>query len=195
MFQIGKTLVSEALFEQAFTCDISACKGACCVEGEAGAPLELDEIEQLKAHWHEVKPHLTPEGINALEIQGVATQNAFKDWETPLIDGKACAYINYNDKGVAQCGIEQAQRNGDTTLQKPISCHLYPVRIKNYSAFVAVNYHEWSICSSGCDLGAALERPLYQFVEKALVRKFGKAWYDALHTTAQEFATAQKNER
>ena len=192
MFQLGKTLVSEALFEQAFTCDVSACKGACCVEGEAGAPLELNEIEQLKAHWHEVKSYLTPEGIAALEAQGVATQNAFKEWETPLIDGKACAYINYDDKGIAQCGIEQAHRNGDTILQKPISCHLYPVRVKNYSAFVAVNYHEWAICASGCDLGEALKRPLYQFVEKALVRKFGQAWYDALQLAAQEFAAQQK---
>lgn len=192
MFQLGNTLVSETLFEQAFTCDISACKGACCVEGEAGAPLESEEIEQLKAHWHQVKPYLTKDGISALESQGVATQNAFKEWETPLIDGKACAYINYDQKGIAQCGIEQAHRHGDTKLQKPISCHLYPVRVKKYSAFVAVNYHEWSICSAGCDLGAALKRPLYQFVETALVRKFGKAWYDALHTAAQEFANQQK---
>jgi hypothetical protein len=192
MFELGKTLVSEALFEQAFTCDVSACKGACCVEGEAGAPLELDEIEQLKAHWHEVKPYLTKEGIAALAAQGVATQNAFEEWETPLIDGKACAYINYNDKGVAQCGIELAQRNGATALQKPISCHLYPIRVKNYSAFVAVNYHEWAICSSGCELGASLKQPLYQFVKHALVRKFGKSWYDALHAAAQEFTTQQK---
>jgi hypothetical protein len=192
MFELGKTLVSEALFEQAFTCDVSACKGACCVEGEAGAPLELDEIEQLKAHWHEVKPYLTKEGIAALAAQGVATQNAFEEWETPLIDGKACAYINYNDKGVAQCGIELAQRNGATVLQKPISCHLYPIRVKNYSAFVAVNYHEWAICSSGCELGASLKQPLYQFVKHALVRKFGKSWYDALHAAAQEFSTQQK---
>lgn len=192
MFQLGKTLVSEALFEQAFTCDVSACKGACCVEGEAGAPLKIEEIEQLKAQWHDLKPFLTKEGIAALEAQGVATQNAFKEWETPLIDGKACVYINYDDKGVAQCGIEQAHRNGKTTLQKPISCHLYPVRVKNYSAFVAVNYHEWSICGSGCDLGAALKRPLYQFVKHALVRKFGEAWFNALHAAAQEFAVQQK---
>lgn len=192
MFQLGNALVSEALFEQAFTCDVSACKGACCVEGEAGAPLEQDEIKHLKLHWQEVKPYLTLEGIAALEEQGVATQNAFKEWETPLIDGKACAYINYNDKGIAQCGIEQAYRNGETTLQKPISCHLYPVRVKNYSAFVAVNYHQWAICASGCDLGEALKRPLYQFVEKALVRKFGQAWYDGLQRAAQEFVAQQK---
>lgn len=191
MFQLGKTLVSEALFEQAFTCDVSACKGACCVEGEAGAPLELDEIAQLKERWHEVKPYLTKEGIEAIEAQGVATQNAFEEWETPLIDRKACAFINYDDKGVAQCGIEQAHRNGDTTLQKPISCHLYPIRVKNYSAFVAVNYHEWAICAPGCDLGSTLQRPLYQFVEKALVRKFGQAWYNALHLAAQEFVAQQ----
>lgn len=192
MFQLGKTLVSESLFEEAFTCDISACKGACCVEGEAGAPLELDEIKQLKKQWHETKPFLTKEGISAIEAQGVATQNAFEQWETPLIDGKACAYINYDAKGTAQCGIEQAQRNGATTLQKPISCHLYPVRVKKYSAFVAVNYHEWSICSVGCDLGSALKRPLYQFVKDALVRKFGQAWYDMLHKTAQEAIVQKK---
>lgn len=192
MFQIGKTLVSEALFEQTFTCDLSACKGACCVEGEAGAPLEWNEIEQLETHWQEVKPYLTKAGIAALEAQGVATQNAFEEWETPLIDGKACAYINYDANGIAQCGIEQAHRNGDTQLQKPISCHLYPIRVKNYSAFVAVNYHEWAICASGCALGDELKRPLYQFVEKALIRKFGQAWYEALQQAAQEFASEQK---
>ena len=194
MFQIGKTLVSEALFERAFTCDLSACKGACCIEGEAGAPLELEEIEQLKIHWQELKPYLTKEGIEAIESQGIATQNGFDEWETPLIDGKACAFINYDNNGIAQCGIEQAHRNGDTQVQKPISCHLYPIRVKNYSAFVAVNYHEWSICSSGCDLGEQLKQPLYQFLEKALIRKFGQAWYNALHQAAQEFASEQKQQ-
>ena len=187
MFQLGKTLVSETLFEQAFTCDLTACKGACCVEGEAGAPLETEEISQLKEHWTTLKPFLTKEGIAAIEAQGVATQNAFEEWETPLIDGKACAYIAYDSKGVAQCGIEQANKKQATNLQKPISCHLYPVRVKNYSAFVAVNYHEWSICAPGCSLGAALKQPLYQFVKGALVRKFGQAWYDALHAAAQDF--------
>ena len=191
MFQLGKTLVSEQLFEQAFACDLGACKGACCVEGEAGAPLELEEIDRLKAQWKEVTPFLTKEGIQAIEAQGVATQNAFEEWETPLIDGAACAYINYDKKGVAQCGIEQANRANATTLQKPISCHLYPIRVKQYSAFVAVNYHEWSICSSGCSLGESLKLPLYQFVQDALVRKFGKAWYDALHEAALEHQEKQ----
>lgn len=192
MFQIGKTLVSETLFTQAFTCDLSACKGACCVEGEAGAPLEPDEVEQLKIHWKEVRPYLTKEGIEVLEAQGVATQNTFQEWETPLIDGKACVYINYDANGIAQCGIEKAHLNGDTQMQKPISCHLYPIRVKNYSAFVAVNYHEWTICTSGCSLGNELKRPLYEFVEKALIRKFGQAWYDALQQAAQEFTSEQK---
>ena len=187
MFQLGKTLVSETLFGQAFTCDLTACKGACCVEGEAGAPLETSEISQLKEHLTTLKPFLTKEGIAAIEVQGVATRNAFEEWETPLIDGKACAYIAYDSKGVAQCGIEQANKKQATNLQKPISCHLYPVRVKNYSAFVAVNYHEWSICAPGCSLGAALKQPLYQFVKGALVRKFGQAWYDALHAAAQDF--------
>jgi len=187
MFQLGDTLVSEQLFEQSFSCDIQACKGACCVAGEAGAPLEIEEIDALKAHWEEVKPYLTKAGIEALQAQGVAIQNAFKEWETPLIDGKACAYINYTNDGIAQCGIEQANRAKATHLQKPVSCHLYPVRVKNYSALVAVNYHEWSICAPGCALGDATKRPLYRFVQEALVRKFGQAWYDALDATAQEF--------
>lgn len=189
MFQLGKTLVSEALFEDEFTCHLTACKGACCVEGEAGAPLEVDEIESLEQHWKEVKPFLTAEGIAAIETQGVATQNAFDEWETPLIDGKACAYIHYDDQGIAQCGIERAYQKGATTLQKPISCHLYPVRVKNYSAFVAVNYHQWGICAPACELGKSLKQPLYQFVQAALVRKFGQAWYDALHDAAQDFAS------
>jgi hypothetical protein len=189
MFQIGKTLVSESLVEQAFTCNLSQCKGACCVEGEAGAPLELDEINKLKDKWKDLKPFLTKEGIAAIEKQGVAIKSSFDQWETPLIDGKACAYISFDKNGSAQCGIERSHKNGSTFFEKPISCHLYPIRVKPYSAFVAVNYHEWSICSSGCELGGALKKPLYQFVEKALVRKFGKAWFDALHQAAQEITT------
>ena len=168
MFQLGKTLVSETLFEQAFTCDLTACKGACCVEGEAGAPLETEEISQLKEHWTTLKPFLTKEGIAAIEAQGVATQNAFEEWETPLIDGKACAYIAYDSKGVAQCGIEQANKQQATKLQKPISCHLYPIRVKSYSAFVAVNYHEWAICAPGCALGAALKQPPVSYTHLTL---------------------------
>ena len=137
-------------------------------------------------------PYLTKEGIAAIMAQGVATQSAVDDWETPLIDGKACAYIAYDSNAVAQCGIEKANKQKATTLQKPISCHLYPIRLKNYSAFVAVNYHDWSICASGCSLGDTLKKPLYQFVQTALVRKFGQAWYDALHMAALEF-DANKN--
>ena len=187
MFQLGNTLVSEQLFEQKFSCDVQACKGACCVEGEAGAPLETEEIKALKAHLEEIKPFLTQPGIEALSEQGVATQNAFKEWETPLIDGKACAFLNYTKAGVAHCGIEQANRAQATNVKKPISCHLYPVRVKHYSTLVAVNYHEWSICAPGCALGETTKRPLYLFVQKALVRKFGQAWFDSLHAAAQEF--------
>ncbi len=185
MFQLNKTIVSEEILEKEFVCNLSACKGACCVDGDAGAPLEEEETKILAEIFPKVKPFLRPEGVKAIEEQGTHVVSDFGELETPLIDGKDCAYVIFDGK-TALCGIEQAYNQGIVDWKKPVSCHLYPIRIKEYSDFSAVNYHKWHICSDACALGEELGVPVYQFVKEALVRKFGQQWFDELDKVAKE---------
>jgi len=184
MFQLGKTIVSEDIIKKDFVCNLSACKGACCIDGDAGAPLDKDEVEILKEIYPKVKPFLRPEGIAAIEDQGLFITNE-GDFETPLIDEKDCVYVIFDEKNTAKCGIEEAYNQGKIKWKKPISCHLYPVRIMDYSEFSAVNYHKWPICDDACTLGASLQVPVYKFVKEALIRKFGKNWYAELEKVAE----------
>ncbi len=186
MFQLGKTIVSEDIIEKDFVCNLNACKGKCCIDGEAGAPLEESELQILLDIYPKVKPFLRKEGIAAIEDQGlfITTEG---EYETTLIDGKDCAYVIFDEKNTAKCGIEEAYNKGEIKWKKPISCHLYPVRIMEYSEFSAVNYHSWPICDDACTLGKELQVPVYKFVKEALIRKFGKDWYAELETVAENY--------
>lgn len=186
MFQLGKTIVSEDIIEKDFVCNLHACKGACCIEGEAGAPITKEEISILKEIYPKVKPFLRPEGIAAIEKQGTHIKTDMDELETPLVDGKECAYVTFTDSGIASCGIEDAFNAGATDFMKPISCHLYPVRVQEYSEFSAVNYNRWPICDDACTLGKELKVPVYKFVKTALIRKFGENWYIQLEKVASE---------
>ncbi len=187
MFQLGKTIVSDDLLEKDFVCNLTACKGVCCVAGEAGAPLERNELEVLDQEYEHIKPFLRPEGIAALEEQGNWIERDNGELETPLVNGKECAYTTFTDQGIALCGIEAASRSGATQFYKPISCHLYPVRVQDYTDFKAVNYHKWQICDDACELGEELGVPVYKFVKDALIRKFGQQWYEELEEVARDF--------
>lgn len=185
MFQLGKTIISEDIIEKDFVCNLSACKGACCVDGEAGAPLEESEIQKLEEVYPVVKAFLREEGVKAIERQGLYIKTENGELETPLIDkGAACAYVTFNEKGTAMCAIEEAYNQGQIDWKKPISCHLYPIRIQEYTEFSAVNYHKWEICNDACTLGKELQVPVYKFVKEALIRKFGEDWYIALEKVA-----------
>lgn len=186
MFQLGKTIVSEDIINKDFLCNLSACKGACCIDGDAGAPLEKEETEILKTIYPKVKPFLREEGIKAIEEQGTFIVAENGELETPLINGADCAYVNFDDKGTALCAIEEAYNQGEVDWKKPVSCHLYPVRVKEYSSFSAVNYHKWYICDDACTLGKELQVPIYKFVKEALIRKFGADWYTELETMAKK---------
>ncbi len=186
MFQLGKTIVSEDIIEKEFVCNLSACKGACCIDGEAGAPLNKEEATILETIYPKVKPFLRPEGIKAIEEQGTSIISDFDELETPLINDAECAYVIYDDKKTALCAIEQAYNQGLVEWKKPISCHLYPVRVQDYSEFSAVNYHKWEICDDACSLGKELQVPVYKFVKEALIRKFGKNWYEELEKVADK---------
>lgn len=192
MFQLGKTLVSEEIIEKDFVCNLSACKGACCVDGDAGAPLEDKETEILVDIYASVKPFLRPEGIEAIEEQGAFVKGEDGEWETPLVDNSECAYVIFNDRGIAKCGLEQAYEKGVTSWKKPVSCHLYPIRVTEYTELTAVNYHKWQLCDPACELGESLKVPVYRFVKDALIRKFGKKWYKKLENVAQEYNSSQQ---
>lgn len=194
MFQVGKTIISEDILDNEFVCNLEVCKGACCVEGEAGAPVTLEETKILHEIFDSIKPFLRKEGIEAIEAHGKYTTNPIGEFETTLVNKKECAYAIFDKKYIAKCGIEEAFNTGlihplFKDFKKPISCHLYPIRIQEYKTLTAINYHSWPICDEACILGKNLKVPTYIFVKEALVRKFGTAWYAELDQVAQEYAT------
>ena len=185
MFQLGKTIVSEDILQKDFVCNLSACKGSCCVNGDAGAPLSEEETKILVEIYPKVKPFLRKEGIEAIEKLGTSVIGADGTLETTLIDEKDCAYVIFDGK-TALCGIEQAYNQGVISWKKPVSCHLYPIRVKDFTEFAAVNYDRWDICDDACTLGKELQVPIYIFVKEALIRKFGEDWYSELEKVAEE---------
>ena len=187
MIQIDDKLISEDLFSEEFVCNLAKCKGICCVEGDAGAPLDEDETKILDEIYPKIKPYLRPEGIQAIEEQGTYTLDFEGDLVTPLVNNAECAYVIFDEKGYTKCAIEKAYEDGVIDWQKPISCHLYPIRITEYSNFSAINYHEWDICSDACTLGKELGIKVYQFLKKPLIRKYGEDFYQTLSEAAEEW--------
>lgn len=186
MIAIGDTLISEDVIEKKFVCDLNACKGACCVKGDYGAPLEEEELAIVDKIYAKVKPYMTEAGIAAVEKQGKYLKYETGEWVTPLIKGKECAYTYFDDDGTAKCAMEKAYLEGKTDWKKPISCHLYPIRINvQRNQVEAVNYDRWSICKPACKLGEQLQVPVYKFLKEPLTRKYGKKWYSALEKAAK----------
>ncbi|MEN9948422.1 MAG: hypothetical protein RL106_1245 [Bacteroidota bacterium] len=179
MIVIGNTLVSEDIFDIKFVCDLQACKGACCVDGESGAPLEAEEVKHLEDNWEWAKEYLTPEHIQVVEENGFSVLDEDQDLTTPLY-GKhgACAFVYYEQDGTAKCAYEKAYLDGKTTWKKPISCHLYPIRLTKLKEYTGVNYHHWPICKPACECGSKLGVPVFRFLKEPLIRQFGQEWYD-----------------
>ncbi len=185
MIAIGNTLISEDVIEKQFVCDLHACKGACCVKGDYGAPLEEEELPIMDKIYEKVKPYLRKEGIEAIEKQGKYLLYEKKEWVTPLAKGMECAYTVFENK-VAMCGIEKAFYDGKINFKKPVSCHLYPIRItKQRNGMEAINYDKWSVCKPACKLGASLKVPVFKFLKESLTRKYGKSWYKKLVIAAE----------
>jgi hypothetical protein len=194
MIIVQDKLVSDDVVEAQFVCNLSACKGACCWEGDFGAPLEEAELAVLERIYEQVKPFLSPAGVAAVEGEGAHVWfEGMGQQGTPLIEGGPCAYVTFDSGGVAQCGIEQAWRAGATDFQKPISCHLYPIRVEKFENFgsEALNYDRWEICSAACTLGEKEKVPVYQFLKSAIIRKYGADFYEELDGAAQ-FLASQK---
>lgn len=185
MLAIQNTLVSLDLLDKFFVCDLNACKGACCVKGDAGAPLTDEEINLLEDIIEDILPYLDEEGKSMIAEKGVFEIDVDGDKGTSLLENGRCAYALVDGDGMVSCGIEKAFNDGKVDFKKPISCHLYPVRITEHSAYDAVNYNKWKICKPACDCGAKLDVPLFKFLKGALIRKYGKAWYEELETIDQ----------
>ena len=185
MIEVGKSIISRDIFKKEFVCNLSACKGECCISGDAGAPLENDEKEILQSVIEKIKPYMRAEGLEAIEQQGTSVfDKTDNEFETPLVNGAECAYVVFGEDGTALCSIEKAYIDGEIEWPKPLSCHLYPIRIKKYKDFDALNYDQWDICSDACTLGAELSVPVYRFLKEPLIRKYGEEWYKDLTDVA-----------
>lgn len=184
MLQIDNTLISLDIIDKKFICNLTECRGECCVSGDSGAPLTAQECTILEQQYPNIKPYMRPEGIKAIEQHGVFTI----DWEnepvTTLIDDQECAFVVF-ENGIAKCAIEKAFRNQKTTFPKPLSCHLYPIRIKKLDELEALNYDQWSICSAAVTLGKKEDVPIYKFLREPLIRKYGQQWYQQLEYAAE----------
>lgn len=177
---IEDKLVSGEVTEELFACDLSKCKGACCVQGDLGAPLEKSELKILEEIYPEVEPYLREEGKFAILDQGTSVYDTTGNYSTPLVNGRECAYVVFDKNKVALCGIENAYFDGKISFRKPVSCHLYPIRIKKTKQMEAVNYERWDVCSEACVRGAKEGIKVYEFVKDALIRKYGQNFYDEL---------------
>lgn len=180
MILVEHTIISDNVADKEFVCHLQKCKGACCVAGDLGAPLENEELKQLENDYEAIKPYLSASGRHEIKQQGLYVLDEEGDNSTPLINNKECAYAIYDENNILKCGIEQAYLDGKTSFRKPISCHLYPIRIEKYTDYEAVNYDGWDICADACKLGAKLGVPLYQFLKEPLIRKYGENWYQKL---------------
>ncbi|OYT15230.1 MAG: hypothetical protein B7C24_14155 [Bacteroidetes bacterium 4572_77] len=179
MISIGKTIVSEEVIKKQFSCDLGACKGECCVQGDSGAPLEEEEIGIIEDALEEIFPYMTPAGKEAVQLRGVFDYDEDGDFVTTLVEGQECAFV-YFENDIALCAIEKAYRDGKIKYYKPISCHLYPIRISKYSEFEAINYHRWHICDVALAKGKKENIAVYEYLKEPLIRKYGVKWYAQL---------------
>jgi len=184
MIQVEDKIISLDVFEKQFVCDLNACKGACCVEGDSGAPLTVEEEKKLNTIYEKVKPYMREEGISEIEKMGVAVFDSEGELTTPLVNNRECAFVTF-ENGITKCTIEKAYLDDKIEFKKPISCHLFPIRIKEYCDFDAVNYEEFKICEPACKCGSKLEVPVYVFLKEPLIRKYGEAWYKELLEAAK----------
>jgi hypothetical protein len=181
--QVEDTLVSFDVLERRFCCDPGACLGACCVEGDSGAPLEEDEVREIRENHAAITRYMTPAGRATVEREGFSVIDAEGDRVTPLVDGRECAYA-MEDGGCCCCAIERAWSRGESRFRKPLSCHLYPLRVTRYRLHEAINYDRWRVCDPARARGEREALPLYLFAREALTRKYGEEWYEQLRVAA-----------
>ena len=193
MLQIDDKIVSLDLIEKYFVCNLDDCLGECCIEGDAGAPLLTEEKERLEALLPRILPYLSEKARKVVEQEGVSYIDEEGDLVTQLVEGTNCVFTTFAPDGKCLCALEKARREGEKDFFKPISCALYPARIKEYNGFTAVNFHRWKICKGAEVMGRAKGIRAYEFLEGPLTRRFGKKWYDELALTAREYLKQKDN--
>lgn len=180
MLIVGNVLVSEELIDKCFCCDIAQCKGACCVDGDLGAPITPEEVAEIEDYYPDFQKYMTEEGVAVVENGGTFVFTGGDSFDTPLMaSNNACAYVCFED-GIAKCAIEKCFRNGEIPFRKPISCYLYPIRVSRVGEYEALNYDHWSICKTAVENGNRLKLPVYQFLREPLIAKYGEEWYAEL---------------
>ena len=177
MIKIDNVLVSEDFLDEFFCCDLNSCKGACCIEGDAGAPLKEEEIAPIREKFSQVKPFLSERSIEEIEKTSGVAKDRDGEWVTATVENRECVFAFYDEKGILKCSFEKAWDGSEKDFRKPISCHLYPAREVNLFGATALNYHQWEICSPACELGKREKIPLYKFLREGLEKRFGAAWY------------------
>ena len=185
MIQIQHSILSKDIFDVCFICDLAKCKGQCCIDGASGAPLTSEEFRQINEILPAIWDKLSPKAQQLIETQGIAYTDVDGELVTSIINGKECVFTYSDADGVCKCVIDTAFREGEISVEKPISCHLYPIRLRDYDGFTAVNYDRWSLCQSAVRLGRREGVPLYRFLKEPLVRKFGKEWYEEVCEAAK----------
>jgi len=187
MIEVGSVLVHEDIVRENFVCNLKKCKGACCLEGDSGAPLNHDELHILDEIYPKVKPFMTAKGIATIEETGTYVTDFEGDYTTPCVDtNKECAYVTW-ENGITKCAIEKAYEYGAISWKKPLSCHLYPIRITKYPEFDVLNYDRWSICSPACSFGNELKVHVHEFLKEPLIRKYGEEWYKELEEAVEAY--------
>ena len=186
MYQIGDVLISDEVLTERFVCDLEKCMGACCIEGDAGAPVDLDEIMQIEEVLTIIWDQLSIPARKVINKQGVAYSDPEGQLVTSIVNGKDCVFTCYDEKGGCYCALEKAYREGKTQFYKPLSCHLYPIRHKKVGDLDALNYHRWDVCKAAVLLGEQLDVRVYEFLKEPLIRKFGEEWYHELEDAVAE---------
>lgn len=186
MVELEDKLISLDIFEKKFVCDLAACKGACCVEGDSGAPLTYDEIDIIEDNIDAIKPYMRQEGLDAISKTGVFYMDEDNEPVTTLVNENECAFVFFDENGITKCGIEKAHAEGKIDFKKPISCHLYPIRVANLRTFTALNYSQWNICRPACQCGAKLDVPVFRFLKEPIERMWGEDFFKDLEQVAEE---------
>lgn len=191
MLQIDDTIISLEILDEHFVCDLKTCKGICCIEGDSGAPLEVSEIKIIEDLLPIIWDDLSERSKEVIQKQGVSYIDEDNEPVTSIVNGEECVFTYTDENGVCKCAIEKAYREGKTDFYKPISCHLYPVRLQKYKDYTAVNYHQWGVCSCARKLGGKLNVPVYQFLKEPLIRRFGSDWFEQLEIADKELKNQQ----
>jgi hypothetical protein len=185
MIEIDDKIISLDIFEKKFVCDLNACKGACCIKGDSGAPLTMDEIDIIEEELENIKPYMRPEGIEVVNKTGVFYMDDDNEPVTTLVNNAECVFVFFDENNTAKCSIEKAQAEGKIAFKKPISCHLYPIRVAKLRKYEAINYNKWDICKPACECGAKLDVKVYQFLKEPIIRKWGADFFDELKNIDQ----------